>query len=138
MEYRFNSETVSVGDNAVSPHTPAMFLGEGDSCQLKTQSPESRPNFHWGGGYSGHHIPHILEWGHSRNFEHKILQAQARSFITDSLSHTTCVETNKLCLSIIQADWIATSGKGSVGNSWLLLGPTFWHSFIFGGQVSYI
>ena len=46
-----------------------------------------------GVGYSGHHIPQIFAWGHSRNFEQKIFTAQAGSCITDSLSHTTCVET---------------------------------------------
>ena len=33
--------------------------------------------------------------GHTRNFKHTILIAQARSCITDSLSHTTCVQTNE-------------------------------------------
>ena len=35
------------------------------------------------GGYFGHHILQILEWGHSRNFEHKIFTVQASNCITD-------------------------------------------------------
>ena len=106
-----------MGDTAVSLHAPVptMFLGEGgilgnsklkvpspdqifiwgDSRPTQTWSPNLSDNFHFnggeggeGGGYCGHHIPQI----YSRNFEHKILTAQPWSCITDSLSHTTCVE----------------------------------------------
>ena len=66
----------------------SLMFGSGyESGPTETRSPKS--------GHSGHHIPQILEWGHSRNFEHKILTAKASYCITDSLSHTTCVETNE-------------------------------------------
>ena len=35
------------------------------------------------------HIPQIVEWGHSRNFEPKILVTGMWYCIADSLSHTT-------------------------------------------------
>ena len=73
--------------------------GGGYSWLLKTQSSKSWTNFHFrwgevflatqnsksqvltkfsfpgGWGYSGHHIPQVLEWGHLRNFAPKILPA---------------------------------------------------------------
>ena len=53
------------------------------SRPIQTQSAKIWPNYHWGGG-------------HSWPFEQKISRSLACLFITDSLSHTTYVETNKL------------------------------------------
>ena len=74
------------------------FLGgRGILGYSKLKVPSSDQIFIFRGrGDSGHHIPQILEWGHSRNFAPKILPA-CTSCIADSLSHTTRVETNKLC-----------------------------------------
>ena len=95
------NETVSLGDTAISLHTPAptpvILEGGGTLDQLKFKVPQSGQVFIFGGrGYSGHHIPQILEWGHSKNFEHKIFTAQASYCITDSFSHTRCVETKQI------------------------------------------
>ena len=56
------NETVSVGDTAVSLHTlGGVFLAPQNSEVL------TKFSFSGGGGDSGHHIPQILEWGHSSN-----------------------------------------------------------------------
>ena len=63
-----------------------------------TQIPctKSWPNFYfWWRWYCGHHIPQILEWRHSRNFAPEILVTGMWWCIADSLSHTTCLETNQ-------------------------------------------
>ena len=49
MEYRFNSETVSVGDKAVSPHTPTMFLGGGGFLLTENSKSQVQTNFSFGG-----------------------------------------------------------------------------------------
>ena len=49
------NETVSLGDTAISLHKPAARLIRGVVVQAN--------------------IPEILEWGHSRNFAPKILEA---------------------------------------------------------------
>ena len=56
-----------------------VFFGGAD--HLKSKVPTSLTIFM--GGYSGHRIPEILEWGHSKNFEHKILAAQILSHTLD-------------------------------------------------------
>ena len=57
------------------PQSGQVFIAGGGvySGPSQTQSPNISDNFQWGGGYSRHHIPQILEWGHSRTFEPKIL-----------------------------------------------------------------
>ena len=70
-----------------------QFWGWGVLCQVKTQSSKIclNFNFHGGGGYST-----VLRVGHSQNFEPKFtVQPETCLCITDSLSHTTYVETNK-------------------------------------------
>ena len=96
-----SNETVSMGDTAVILHaffptmSPRPVGGRG--VFWNNSNPKSQVLikflFPGGGGFCGHHIPQIFEWGNSRNFEHKVFTAQARSCITDSLSHTTCVDT---------------------------------------------
>ena len=88
LGYQHNG-TVSVRDTVLSLHTPWGVIWTNSSPNSLILAKFS----FGGGGYSGHHIPQILAWGHSRNFEHKIFTAQAGSCITDSLSHNTCVET---------------------------------------------
>ena len=46
------------------------------------------------GGSNPDHIPQLLEWGHSRNFEPKIQVTGMWLCIADNLSHT-CAETKK-------------------------------------------
>ena len=52
-----------------------------------------------GTGVSGHHIPQILEWGHSSNFEHKNSYRLACSCIASSLSHCVSGRLTTHCLS---------------------------------------
>ena len=53
---------------------PETWKGGGYSRPTQTQSAKTCLNFHWGGGgVLQTNIPEILEWGHSRNFEPKIL-----------------------------------------------------------------
>ena len=56
------------------------WWGGGSGVQThSTQSAKICPNLHLGGGGKGvvvqENIPEILEWGHSKNFEPKILEA---------------------------------------------------------------
>ena len=62
---------------------------------LTTQNSKSQvPIFIFGGGGGGRGRG-LSRIGYSWQNEPKVLQAQARSCITDSLSQTTCVETKK-------------------------------------------
>ena len=70
--------------------------GGWDFGPTQTWSPKSWPIFHfWEAGILW--TPHSSKtWvGYSRNLKHTIFTAQARSCITDSLSHTMCVQTNE-------------------------------------------
>ena len=76
----------------------------GTLSQVKTQSAKIclNFNFRWGGGgRGGGRYSTVLRMGHSQNFEPKFtVQPETCLCITDSLSHTTYVETNNLILSL--------------------------------------
>ena len=94
---QLKNETVSLGDTATSLHTPAPTLvGVGGGGVLQTNSSskcQDLPKFSFLGEVLKTNIPEILQLGHSRNLEPKILA-------TGMLSHSTCVETNKFVSSL--------------------------------------
>ena len=76
------SETVFLGDTAISLQTPAptLVMGGGFSGPTQIQSPSTWSSFHFRGRRDA-----------------GILDQPKSFFITDSLSHTTCVESNNKC-----------------------------------------
>ena len=104
-----------MGDTSVSLHTliPTMFSGD---VLWSNSNPESQvlTKFSWGegglwtnsnlksqvltkfsflgrGGFSGHHIPQILEWGTQGILSTQFSQPKQSPFA----SHTKCVQTNE-------------------------------------------
>ena len=97
---------------------PGMFFWGGRGqfswlLKIQIQSAKFWPNFFLvGGGGGGGGVflatqnSSVKFWpnpfrGRGENNEPKILQAQASYCITDSLSHTTCVETNKVYFNLL-------------------------------------
>ena len=84
---------IQTNSNSKCQHLPKFPWGGGgggagatpDQLKLKV------PNFHGEGGVLQTNIPEILEWGHSRNFEHKfiILEIATASKIV-SHTHYVC------------------------------------------------
>ena len=75
----------------VSLHTPVPTLGGGILGKLKSNVLN---NFHWAGYYWQAQIQRLTKNRVYLRFWAQILNTQASSCITDSLSHTMCVETN--------------------------------------------
>ena len=73
----------------ISLHTPVP-----DQLNPKCQD-LAKSDLGGGGGVIQTNIPEILEWRHSRNFEHKSCHAILWKPLHHRVSHTTCVETNK-------------------------------------------
>ena len=79
------------------------FFGVGGySRPTQIKSAKMWPNFYFsGGGVLQTNIPEILEWRHSRNFEHKFISLELAT-----ISQTTYMETVWMCQKLIQESWM--------------------------------
>ena len=84
-------------------------FGGGTLDQVQPKVPSSLTIFFsgGGGGYSGHRIPKILEWGHSGNFESKILAAYL-AFAWQSFIHYDVIISSN-CFCALWKGWSITS-----------------------------